>query len=305
MGMTNYLGVRDPGRAGGSWIIYLCNTHPAGMRLVGEAHRPEQLDFAADGEPWPGISTARYDEKVIAFMESQEAQGVACAGVVKCFWDKGRRFILDHGGRIFALVRNPMLVVGVNRHKNKNAAHYLGHEPTNEEESFRAILLYYRDIYLGLWQRRFEEPITRIEDYNRSCARDGRFLKEVMEWATQTPWDGDYICTIQANCFPGYSYPLRAEKDGKTIVKLGSAPTVRERWRMNWCDDPRPQAYWEAWSSAERQAFAEIMGEVCDLFGYDYRQQPGFVQPSWELENAYSWSGAGLEPVPYSGGVEW
>ena len=301
--MTQYLGIRDPGAAGGSWIMYLCNHHPARMRILGEAHREPQLDFAGDGEPWPGITVERYDEKVIAFMDSQAAQGIACTGIVKCFWAKGAAHIRARGGRILSLVRNPLLVVGVNRRKDKAPELYLGHAPRNDDEQFLAINLYYKESYQAIWRMREKEPITRIEDYNRSCGTDGRFLKEVMEWATQTDWPDEYIKYVREHCLPGYAYPIKTRRENGVVVGIDSVLSVREPWRMNWYDDPRAERIWKSWPAYERDVFADTMGEVAQLFGYNYLTQPGFVEPDWALRDAYAWSGADLRPIPYEGDV--
>jgi len=294
--MTHYLGVRDPGRSGGSWLMHLCNVHPAGMRIVGEPHLDSEL-----GIPWPGISSEEYDRYVIRFLESQD---VACAGIVKCFRPWAAKWIVQHGGRIIALVRNPMEVLGSNMGKKAGCdLQFLGRKARDANEQFQAHAMYYRAAYEEIWKNWRTEPITRIEDYNRSCGGDGQFLKQVMEWATQTEWPDGYIAHIQEHYLPGYFYGLQTIMEDGIVVGMISDPIAYEAWRMNWYDDPRAAEYWAGWSEQERGIYARILGPTSASFGYNYTDRPGHVDVDWLLKTQYAWKNAVLASLPYQGEV--
>jgi len=299
--MTHYLGVRDPGRSGGSWLMYLCNVHPAGMLLVGEPHLPTELGF-----PYP-CDSETYDRHVIRFMLSQTAQGKAVTGIVKCFRPWAAQFIIEHGGRIFQLVRNPMEVVGSNMGKKPGSdLRYLGHRSRDENDNFRAHCMYYREAYGAMVNTWRQEPIVRIEDFNRSCGSDGAFLKAVMEYVTQTEWPDGYIQHICKTYLPGYFYGLETIRENGIVVGIKPDTVLAyESWRMNWFDDPRAGEYWAAWGDETRAAFVDILGPVCDRLGYNCRDRPGHVDADWPLVTQYAWKAqaAQLKPIPYEGDV--
>lgn len=297
--MTHYLGIRDPGRSGGSWVMYLCNIHPAGMIILGEPHLSIELDF-----PWPGTGAQAYDQKIIDFMISQTQQGRAVAGIVKCFRPWCTEWIVQNGGRIIALVRNPMEVLGSNMNKKPGSdVQFLGHKARDANEQFQAHAMYYRTAYEEIWSHRRNEPVTRIEDYNRSCGGDGRWLKAVMEWATQTPWPDGYIEHICKTYLPGYFYGMECVKQNGIVVGTKGDPIAYEPWRMNWYDDPRASEYWAGWSEMERRIFREILGPICDNLGYNCRDYPGQVDVDWPLKDQYAWRGIPLSSIPYQGEV--
>ena len=294
--MTHLFGVRDPGRAGGSWLGHCCNVHPAIMRVVGEIH-------VFLGFTWP-CPVSEYDEKVVGFLESQVAQGIAAAGIVKCFWGKTERLIHDRGGAIIQLVRNPMEVVGFRMHgkvyhKAGLAQRFLGREAANRAELFRVHAMYYKLTYGHVLSRWRQEPVVRLEDMNRSCGSDGLFFKSVMEAMAQTAFPIEYVRHVQKHYLPGYHYSHRLIQQDGIVVRIEPAVHAYQSWRMSWDDDAQPGFYWESWSSEEREIFAEVLGPVCDQLGYNYRDHPGFTDMHWPLDHRYPWSRAGsLEPIP-------
>lgn len=297
--MTHYLGVRDPGRSGGSWLMYLCNVHPAGMLLVGEPHLPTELGFSYPCD-WE-----TYDKHVIKFMQDQTRLGMAVAGIVKCFRPWAARFITKNGGRIFQLVRNPMEVVGSNMGKKPGSdVRYLGHKAKDENENFRAHCLYYKESYGAIYSAWKQEPVVRIEDLTRSCGLDGAFLKAVMEYMTQTPWPDGYIAHICKHYLPGYFYGLETIRKDRVVIGIEPNTVLAyESWRMNWQDDPRASEYWDAWGDDTRAIFVETLGPLCDSLGYNCRDRPGRVNTDWTLVNQYAWKeqAAALKPIPYEG----
>ena len=299
--MTHYIGVRDPGRSGGSWLMYLCNVHPAGMLLLGEPHLPMELGFT-----YP-CSSRVYDEYVIKFMQDQARLGKAVTGIVKCFRPWAADFILENGGRIFQLVRNPMEVVGSNMGKKPGSdMRFLGHKARNEEENFKAHCMYYQKAYSHIFADWRKEPIVRIEDLNRSCGKDGAFLKAVMEYVTQTEWSDGYIRHICKTYLPGYFYGLETIKEDGVIVGIKKNTVLAyESWRMNWFDDPRASEYWNSWGEETRTTFVEILGPVCRQLGYNCQDRPGHVDEKWPLVGQYAWRAhaAQLRAIPYEGDV--
>lgn len=293
--MTHLFGIRDPGRSGGSWLMHTCNAHPAIMRVVGEFHL--SLGFA-----WP-CPVAEYDARVVGFLESQVAQGIAAAGIVKCFWGKTVNLIRGQGGRIVQVIRNPMEVVGFRMHgkvyhKAGVAQRFLGREAKNRTELFRAHALYYKTSYGAVFKKWRQEPVVRLEDLNRSCGGDGLVFKGVMEYMTQTEFPIGYVRHIQEHYLPGYHYSHRLVQQDGVVVGIEPVVYAYESWRMSWADDAQPGCYWETWSPEERGVFAEVLGPVCDSLGYNYRDRPGFTDTQWPLSHRYPWSRGCLEPIP-------
>ena len=284
--MTHLVGINDPGRAGGSWLAYIGRVHPVGMRILGEAHVSTQLDF-----PYP-CPPREYDDHIIAFLKSQTLQGVRVAGIIKSFWKYTRKFILDNGGRICTVLRNPMEVVGFKMHKKPKP----GLKP-----SFGAHVLHYKKVYEVRMAQSGEQPVVRLEDLNRSLGGDGQFFKSFMEWLTKTPFPQGYIEHIQRHYLPGYYYGLSTVRVNGIVVDVHSAVIRCQPWRMQWGDDPRPGEFWESWSEEERELFAEGLGPICEKLGYNYTDRPGFTEKDWSLASEYAWGKLAdtLEPVPY------
>lgn len=293
--MTHLFGIRDPGRSGGSWLLHICNVHPAGMRAVGEFHLSLGFDY-----PCPIVE---YDERVVEFLKSQIDQGLAAAGIVKCFWAKTEKLIHDQGGRIIQVIRNPMEVVGFRMHgkvyhKPGLARRFLGREAKNRVELFRAHVLYYMTAYHTICKRWRQEPIVRLEDLNRSCSGDGLVFKNIMEFMTQVAFPIEYVRHVQKHYLPGYHYSHHLAVQDGIVVGLEPVVSTYQPWRMSWADDGGAAHYWETWSQAEREIFAKELGPICDKLGYNYRDRPGFTNVQWPLGHKYPWSGTGsLEPI--------
>jgi hypothetical protein len=272
------------------------------MLLLGEPHLSIELGF-----PYP-CDWQVYDEHIIQFMVDQTKRGLAVAGIVKCFRPWAAEFIVQNGGSIFQLVRNPMEVVGSNMGKKPGSdLRYLGHKARDENDNFRAHCLYYRESYGGIWADWKREPIVRIEDLTRSCGRSGLFLKAVMEYVTQTSWPDGYINHICQTYLPGYFYGMETIREGEAVVGIRDDTVFAyEPWRMNWYDDPRAAEHWASWGSLSREIFAETLGPLCDNLGYDYRDKPGFTKTDWPLATQYAWKeqAHSLQPIPYEGPVE-
>lgn len=303
MSKTQVFGVRDPGRSGGSWLMHYCNVHPAGMRVLGEVHLPSELDFPY---PCPG-GGVEYNKRVIAFLQSQIDQGVAATGIVKCFQSPTVEFIRKHQGHIIQVIRNPMEVAGTNVYKKKGfAERFLGHPARDKGEDFLACMIYYKTSYEGILVRKEQEPIVRLEDLNRSCGGDGHFFKVTMEYMTQTEFPVAYVKHIQQWYLPAYHYGCYAVKDDGVVVGIDSRPYVYESWRMTWGDDPRPTEYWESWTDNERAMFAEHIGPVSAILGYNYTDRPGYTDVDWALRDTFPWGQAGstLAPTLYDLDVE-
>jgi hypothetical protein len=267
------------------------------MRVLGEIHTKGQLDF-----PYPQ-PPGRYDAHGIGFLQSQMDQGIAVTGIVKSFRGRAEKFILENGGRIVQLVRNPMEVAGSNMYKKPGSApRMLGHKARDQLEDFLAHVLYYERTYSLVIGREAQEPIIRIEDLNRSCGGDGLFFKAVMEYVTQTEWPIGYVRHIQENYLPGYRYPVTVVKKNGVVVGIESAPFSYEPWRMSWGDDPRPREHWDSWAQEERDIAREALGEVSKALGYNCWDNPGFTELDWPLRDHFPWAKAGrtLAPVPHN-----
>lgn len=279
--------------------MHICNVHPAEMVVLGELHLPTELNF-----PYP-CPAKEYDERGIAFLESQMSRGIAAAGIVKCFRPWAEHFILDQGGRIVQLVRNPMEVVGFRTHKPSfykpdMDLRFLGRKAQNKTDWFRAHVAYYAKSYMGLLRNWRHEPLIRIEDLSRSCGGNGLLFKSAMEYITQTPFPIGYVRHIQQHYLPGYHYPCETIWHDGVVVGTESTPQPYQDWRMSWGDDPFPTIYWQSWTPTEREIFAEGLGPACDRMGYNYRDRPGFADIIWPLGEKYAWSKYPLKEIPFT-----
>jgi len=296
--MTHFFGIRDPGRAGGSWLIYCLNQHPApgGIAIVGEAHMPAQLGSSDDA-------------RILMFLKAQEKQGRLAAGSCKCFHGYVEKFIKKSGGRIVTLLRNPMELVGCWRKRRswvggraKWPPLYIGHPIENERDAHLCLLHEVRGRYVPIIAKKDIEPIIRIEDLNRSCGSDGRLMQAVCEHITQVPFPMYYIRHIQEHYLPNLHYFLAVLKNDEGVaVAMKGIPVARGRDRTTWADDTNPTKFWNSWPEEERELFREFLQPICEQLGYNCTDNPGVTNVDWPMKGRYPWAHAedGLEFIPY------
>jgi len=296
-GKTNFFLVFMHGQSGGTWFALCCNNHPARMSVIGEAHRPSQLDFERRGLD----RKTDYEREVFKFFEDRIYYGDACVGVMLGFTGAHMKFVREKGGKIFQIIRNPLYIVRTRENSKPDAAKatftkLYGREPENDLERFEGLVSYYEtNFYEKFLRRGAEFPIMRVEDLNKSLDGDGLYYKRVMEALTQTEWPLDYIAHIRENFTPAYSADNHTEWDEQgRVCKVVSVrrQVAQWGWRDNWKEDPYLSGprHWGAWDESHREIYLKRFGELQKRLGYN-QDHIGSTDPKWEFQLQYKWAG--------------
>ena len=97
----NYFLVYHIGYCAGSWMCWCCNHHPAGISLLGEIHKPKQLNFEARG-----LDKSHIDREILNYFADREHYGdVACGISEEAIGD------FSHNGRAAELRERPFELV--------------------------------------------------------------------------------------------------------------------------------------------------------------------------------------------------
>jgi len=102
--MTNYFVIWHVGHGGGGWLLCCCNNHPAGIWLLGEMHKPNQLDFLGREL----VKEEALQQETWNYFEDAELERQVACGIVKSFSRPTVEWVWEHGGRSCQMIRNPI-----------------------------------------------------------------------------------------------------------------------------------------------------------------------------------------------------
>lgn len=287
--MTNFFFQYSHGHCGGGWLVILCNHHPAGMSVLGESHKACGFDLEARG-----LKQGHHKEEINHFFEDRVHFGDACVGIIKSFYPESVAHARQLAGRehvkLHSIVRNPMFkVLGAWRKKVPNGRKHYKHDNSDEDEDFRASLLWMRDNYYRSALDRVgrSTPLVRLEDLNRSMKYESGFFTRFVEWLTGTEWPDEYVRYCREHYTPAYKTDSWMEWEDNVartgrVVRVHTKLLEPPQWPFRtWDDDPDPALRWVTHvNDRRREIYKEVYAEVEAELGYNV-SAPGITEENW------------------------
>lgn len=275
------------------------------MSLLGEIHKPKQLNFEARG-----LDKSHIDQEILNYFADRKHYGDVACGMIKTFRRSAVDFVKAHSGRIFQVLRNPLaklsvrvdacLVRGYRQPRFVKAyTNYYGRPPLTEMDQVEAVFLRNAQVvYQSILSRakKYGYPIVRLEDINYSVGTEGRFFKKLMEWLTQTEWSIHYIERIREKVQPNATYVWsfqwsEGESVGRPRLELISCRVDEPKEKLSsesWFVDLASMDAWHQWDGEVYERYMRHFAGIEKVLGYN-QSYPGSVKVEWEYRNSYCW----------------
>jgi hypothetical protein len=285
------------------------------MWLLGEMHKPNQLDFESRGLD----EKKDLQQETWNYFEDARLTGQVACGIVKSFNRGTVEWVWEQGGKTCQMIRNPISKCGgrvVRLDRKGPASDWFEGEykrkPETRADWIEGHMIWVRRRFYDRYIKRASKnpdhyPLIRLEDLNQSMGifRRGKYFKRWIEWLTQVEWPQWYIDSIQANFLPNQYYnnrvdwrsPKEAKERGlewdryhieSVVTEVHPTMVLQDRTK-HFPIDPESWIYWEdCWDNTTKELYKKWLGDIDVALGYNH-EYPGSLTQDWQFHGAFPW----------------